>query len=83
MEKQLDNKIKIESLRLFNMQLNGMLLHFVINFSKKDYEAKNIPFEREIQSFESFITEIANTVNDNKGTLADAVEMAEQSFKSM
>jgi len=29
MEKQLDNKIKIESLRLFNMQLNGMLLQFV------------------------------------------------------
>ena len=29
MEKQLENKIKIESLRLFNMQLNGMLLQFV------------------------------------------------------
>lgn len=29
LEKQLENKIKIESLRLFNMQLNGMLLQFV------------------------------------------------------
>ena len=47
MEKQLDNKIKIESLRLFNMQLNGMLLQFVgtdefnlmqsINIKRMDY----------------------------------------------
>lgn len=54
-----------------------------ISFSKKDYEAKNTPFVKEIQSFESFIIEIANAVNENKGTIADAVEMAEQSFKSL
>jgi len=54
-----------------------------ISFTKKSYEAKNIPFEREIQSFESFITEIAYTVNENKGSISDAIEMAEQSFKSL
>ena len=54
-----------------------------INFSKKDYEAKNIPIENEIQSFELFITGVADAVNENKGSVKDAVEIAEQSFKSL
>ena len=64
-----------------NYKINNYQIKTAINFSKKAYEAKNIPFAKEIQSFESFISEIAYAVNENKGTLKDAVEIAESNFK--
>ena len=54
-----------------------------INFSKNDYESKNIPFDREIESFDTFLRNCVDATNHNNGSLKDAVLIAENSFKSL
>ena len=58
-------------------------LQKAINFSRKDYESKNIPFDREIESFDTFLRICVDATNHNNRILKDAVLIAENRFKSL
>jgi hypothetical protein len=58
-------------------------LENAISFGKNDYESKNIPFDREIESFDTFLRNCVDATNHNNGSLKDAIEIAETNFNSL
>jgi hypothetical protein len=51
-----------------------------INFSREDYESKREKSNAEMVDFDDFIKNVAESIEENEGTIEDAVLIANDAF---